>query len=160
MIFNKEYWRGARQKRHPLKTITQQSNNELPLQWRHNERGVVSNHRHLDGLLNPLFRRGSKKTSKLRVAGLCAGNSPVNSPNKGPVTRKMFLFDDVIMGNTNGIARNSPFVWTLLYLIRISHHFPIKWPIGNMSSFVLGMSWRYISDTPSFESIMTLFTDA
>ena len=29
------------------------------------------------GLLNRLFRRRSKKTSKLCVAGLCAGNSPV-----------------------------------------------------------------------------------
>ena len=38
-----------------------------PLQWRHNER---------DCLLNRLFRRRSKKTSKLRVTGLCAGNSP------------------------------------------------------------------------------------
>ena len=46
-----------------------------------------------------LFRRRSKKTSKLRVTGLCAGNSPgpVNSPHKGPVTRKMLPFDDVIM---------------------------------------------------------------
>ena len=48
---------------------------------------------------NRLFRRRSRKTSKLRVTGLCAGNSPgpVNSPHKGPVTRKMFPFDDVIM---------------------------------------------------------------
>ena len=40
-----------------------------------------------------------KKTSKLRVTGLCAGNSPgpVNSPHKGPVTRKKFPFDDAIM---------------------------------------------------------------
>ena len=38
--------------------------------------------------------RRSKKTSKLRVTGLCA----VNSPHKGPVTRKTFPFDDVIMG--------------------------------------------------------------
>ena len=29
-----------------------------------------------DCLLNRLFRRRSKKTSKLRVTGLCAGNSP------------------------------------------------------------------------------------
>ena len=36
-------------------------------------------------------------TSKLRVTGLCAGNSPVNSPYKWPATRKMFPFDDVIM---------------------------------------------------------------
>ena len=44
-------------------------------------------------------RRRSKKTSKLRVTGLCVGNSPVtvNSSHKGPVTRKMFPFDDVIM---------------------------------------------------------------
>ena len=50
-------------------------------------------------LLNRLFGHRSKKTSKLRVTGLCAGNSPgpVNFPHKGPVTRKMFPFDDVIM---------------------------------------------------------------
>ena len=44
------------------------------LQWRHNERDDVSNHRRVDCLLNCLVRRRSKKTSKLRVAGLCAGN--------------------------------------------------------------------------------------
>ena len=46
------------------------------LQWHHNGRGSVSNHQHRDCLLNRLFRRTSKKTSKLRVTGLCAGNSP------------------------------------------------------------------------------------
>ena len=46
------------------------------LQWRHNERDGVSNHQPRDCLLNRLFRRRSKKTAKLRVAGLCAGNSP------------------------------------------------------------------------------------
>ena len=35
-------------------------------------------------------------TSKLRVTGLCARNSPLNYPKKW-VTRKMFPFDDVIM---------------------------------------------------------------
>ena len=48
----------------------------LPLQWRHNGRDSVSNHQPHDCLLNRLFRRRSKKTSKLRVTGLCAGNSP------------------------------------------------------------------------------------
>ena len=47
------------------------------LQWRHNERDDVSNHQPHDCLLNLLFRRRSKKTSKLRVAGLCEGNSLV-----------------------------------------------------------------------------------
>ena len=69
----------------------------LSLQWRHNGRDSVSNQQPHDCLLKRLFRRRSKKTSKLRVTGLCAGNSPGNSPHKWPVTRKMFLFDDVIM---------------------------------------------------------------
>ena len=69
------------------------------LWWRHNDHDSVSNHQPDECLLNRLFRRTSKKTSKLRVTGLCVGNSPgpVNSPHKGPVTRKMFPFDDVIM---------------------------------------------------------------
>ena len=48
----------------------------LPLRWRHNGHAGVSNHQSRDCLLNRLFRRRSKKTSKLRVTGLCAGNSP------------------------------------------------------------------------------------
>ena len=47
------------------------------IQWRHNGRDGVSNHQPCDCLLNRLFRRRSKKASKLRVTGLCAGNSPV-----------------------------------------------------------------------------------
>ena len=71
----------------------------ITLQWRHNDHDSISNHQPHGCLHNRLFRRRSKKTSKLRVTGLCAGNSPgpVNSPHKGPVARKMFPFDDVIM---------------------------------------------------------------
>ena len=47
------------------------------LQWRHNECDGVSNHQPHHCLLNGLFRRRSKKTSKLRVTCLCEGNSPV-----------------------------------------------------------------------------------
>ena len=51
-------------------------------------------------LLNRLFRCKSKKTPKLRFTGLCTGNSSVTGdfPHKWPVTRKMFPFDDLIMG--------------------------------------------------------------
>ena len=49
----------------------------FPLQWRHNAHDDVSNHQTHHCLLNRLFRRKSKKTSKLRVTGLCAENSPV-----------------------------------------------------------------------------------
>ena len=47
------------------------------LQWRHNGHDGVSNHQPNDCLPNRLFRHRSKKTSKLRVTGLCEGNSPV-----------------------------------------------------------------------------------
>ena len=42
----------------------------------------VSNHQPRGCLLNCLFRRRPKKTSKFRITGLCAGNSPgpMNSP--------------------------------------------------------------------------------
>ena len=49
---------------------------KIILQWRHNGHDSVSNHQPSDCSLNRLFRRRSKKTSKLRVTGLCAGNSP------------------------------------------------------------------------------------
>ena len=45
--------------------------------WRHNGRDGVSNHQLHDCLLNGLFRHRSKETSKLRVIGLCEGDSPV-----------------------------------------------------------------------------------
>ena len=47
--------------------------------WRHKERDGVSNHQSRNCLRYHLFRHRSKKTSKLRVTGLCAGNSPVTS---------------------------------------------------------------------------------
>ena len=45
----------------------------LSLRWRHNDHAGVSNHQPHGCLLNRLFRCKSKKTSKLRVTGLCAG---------------------------------------------------------------------------------------
>ena len=44
---------------------------ETSLQWRHNGCDGFSNHQPHDCLLNRLFRGRSKKTSKLRVTGLC-----------------------------------------------------------------------------------------
>ena len=47
-----------------------------PLQWRHNGHAGVSNHQPHHCLFIRLFGSRSKKTSKLRVTGLCVGNSP------------------------------------------------------------------------------------
>ena len=97
-----------------------------PLQWRHNGRDRVSNHQPRVCLLSRLIRLRSKKTSKLRVTGLCAGNSPETGqfPTQRPVTRKMFPFDDVIMQHSEGCKSqlctnhyaNYPvkcFIWTI-----------------------------------------------
>ena len=46
------------------------------LRWRHNGHDSVTNHQPHHCLLNRLLGCRSKKTSKLRVTGLCAGNSP------------------------------------------------------------------------------------
>ena len=85
-----------------MSTVQRSSAHEFScgtLQRRHNGHDSVSNHQPHDCLLNRLFGRRSKKISKLRVTGFCAGihRRPVNSPHKWPVTRKIFPFDDVIM---------------------------------------------------------------
>ena len=49
----------------------------VALQWRHIWRDGFSDHQPYHCLLNHLFSRRSKKTSKCRVTGLCAWNSPV-----------------------------------------------------------------------------------
>ena len=90
-----------------------------PLQRRHNERDGVLNHRHHDGLLNRLFRRISKKTSKVTVwnnawlssiawwrhqiktfsalLAICTGNWPLPGelPAQRPVTRSFDVFFDL-----------------------------------------------------------------
>ena len=49
----------------------------LSSRWRHNDRDGVSNHEPHGRLIKRLFRRRSRKASKLRVNGFCEGNSPV-----------------------------------------------------------------------------------
>ena len=85
----------------------------IPLQWRHNERDGVSNHRRVDSLPNRVFERRSKKTSKLRVTGLCEGNS-LNSSHKGAVTRKCF---HLMTSSCRAVLINSS-----LYLYILANH--------------------------------------
>ena len=109
------------------------------LHWRHNELDGVSTHQPRDCLFTCLFWHRSKKTSKLRVTGLCAGNSPgpVNSPHKRPVTRKMFPFDDVIMISFHETDYQSTLVFyevSSLHVLDFEYSrgwrhpkFPMKW---------------------------------
>ena len=70
---------------------------------------AMANHQPHDCLLNRLFGRRSKKTSKLRVTGLCEGNSPVTGefPAQRAIIAKMFPFDDVIM-KAQELSTNAP----------------------------------------------------
>ena len=92
------------------------------LRWCHNACDGVANHLPHDCLLSCLFTRRSMKTSKLRVIGLCKGNSPVTSefPAQRAITRKMCSFDDVIMATSKSELRCSWHSCSLPAIIRLS----------------------------------------
>ena len=63
-----------------------------------NERDGVLNYQHHDCLRNRLCADQKKHQSSVSQAFVRGIHWwPVNSPHKGPVTRKMFPFDNVIM---------------------------------------------------------------
>ena len=69
------------------------------LQWLHNERDDVSNHRRLNCLLNRLLKHRSNKHQSSVSLAFVRGIHRwlVDSPPKGSVMWKVFPFDDVIM---------------------------------------------------------------
>ena len=71
----------------------------VSLQWCHNGRDGVSNLQPHDCLLNRLFGRSSKKTSKLCVTGLCEGNSPVTGEFPHPRLQFCTFHDSMIWTN-------------------------------------------------------------
>ena len=113
------------------------------LQWRHNDRDGVWNHQPQDCLLKRLFMSISKKTSKFRLTGLCAGNSQVTGefPAQRAVMRKMFPFDDVIMKSS---TRSSICYWRVCLLAGItqSRNYPIQ-------HCRLGQSWPSVTVVPT-----------
>ena len=115
------------------------------LQWRHNDHDSVSNHQPRCCLLNRSFRRRSKKTSKLRVTDLCVGNSSglVNSPYKGPVTRKMFPFDDVIMIRLPHVPMQQTNKNIVKYTTRI-HYELLVWSLKREQTLPFAYFMRYI----------------
>ena len=93
------------------------------LRWRQNGRDSVSNHQPHDCLFNRLFRRRSRKTSKLRVTGLCVGKSP------GPAQRASYAENVSIWWRHHGNA----YLSTMLHLPR--------WHTGSLvddSTFYVG----------------------
>ena len=81
------------------------------LQWRYYEHDGVSYQQPHNCLLNRLFRRTSKKISKLLVTGLCAGNSPVTG--EFPAQRARNAENISIWWRHHGqkSGRNPPVTW-------------------------------------------------
>ena len=124
------------------------------LMWRRNGCDGVSKQQPHDCLLNNLFRRRSKKTSKLRVTGLCARNSPVT----GELSAQM-------ASNADNVS-----IWWCHLMMssqalpeRFLHTGPVMWSFGvsfygkvsyqrledhdsHVSSLWCGISWDTIKD--------------
>ena len=108
------------------------------LQWNHNERDCVSNHQCLDCLFNRLSRRISRKTSKLRVTGLCEGNQPVTN---GFPSQKASNAENVSIWWRHHVY--------LMHSIQIALHFSrdgLRWLyLMFKTPWDVSLQWRYLS---------------
>ena len=91
------------------------------LQWRHNGGDAVSNHQPHHCLLNCLFRRRSKK---LHVTGLCAGNSSVANE-----------FPAQMASNTENVS-----IWWRHHVI--SDQFIISWWFNGQNTYIKPGKWH------------------
>ena len=71
---------------------------KIPLEWRHNDNDGVSKHQPRDCLLN----RYSGTDQRKHQSSASLAFAREFTVDKGPVTRRMFPFDDVIMANGTG----------------------------------------------------------
>ena len=96
-----------------------------PLLWRHNGCDGVSNHQPRDCLLNHSFMCRSTIKQKLRVTGLCAGDSPVtgefpaqmaSNAENAPIWWRH-------LGNANSITTLFTDIYALLYTHENLHYY-------------------------------------
>ena len=109
------------------------------LQWRQNEPDGASNHQPHDCLFHRLFRRRSKKISKLRVTGLCEGKSSVTA--EFPARRASNAENVSIWWRHHGLVTCNGVSWT--------------YTATCLDSIFL---WWNIVDRPCTENIALLWT--
>ena len=111
----------------------------ISLLWLHDERESVSNHQPHSCLLIRLWRRSSKKHQSSASLAFVRGihRWPVNSPHKGPVTREMFPFDDVIM------------YWRSPHIPLSSCLFPVHFADKTLDSMDLSRAMHVIVNRPN-----------
>ena len=95
----------------------------ITLQWRHNEPH--------DYLLRRLFKDQRKLQSSSTTLAFVRGIWPMNSPHKGPVTRKLIPFDDVIMMQEIALLCLLSLLSALLPLRHYHHGFWLIWCHSN-----------------------------
>ena len=127
ILITKGYWCG----------MARHTGTEMPSfwwnssQWCHNEHDGISNYRCLDCLLNCLFRRRSKETSKLRITGLCEGNSPVTGefPTQRASNHVLSLVaPTVVKMATSGWASDDNFIKMVTFPFHcVKFHQQEKW---------------------------------
>ena len=102
---------------------------QMSLQWCRNERDDISNHHTSFTIVHSTVYSGTDQRKHQNSAPLAfvwgIHRSPVNSPHKGPVTRKIFPFDDVIMYFTEKK------VWSTTRPIS-THCGSFRWDVGRM----------------------------
>ena len=130
----------------------------IPLQWCHNERNGVPNHRRLACLINSFFRHRSAKASNLRVTGLYEGNSPVTGKfrvQRASNTENVFIWcrhhaspHQVITGPGNGMSKSYS-AWSLstaknanLFSLWTLEGNCITKCFGSMCSYPMEAWWR------------------
>ena len=111
----------------------------ITLEWRHNGHDGVWNHQPHGCVLSRLFRRRSKKTPKLRVTGLCEGNSPVtgefpsqrasNAENVSSWWRHQFFFR-LFCGDVQK-THSEPRVVPSVFVVYLVHTWCVMCPTGN-----------------------------
>ena len=132
----------------------------IALRWRHG-RDCVSNHQPHNCLLNRLFRRSTKKTPKLRVTGLCAGNSPGTGEfpaqmashagnvsiwwrhhGAGVKSKKLRCVEydwiDMFLHMWDGMIYCNPYKYPMIILRR--HHGTLHWALNQLSVVVENLS--------------------
>ena len=132
----------------------------IALQWHHNGHDSVSNHQPQQCLFNRLFGRRSKKTSKIRVTGLCVGNSPGTGEFRAQMASNTINVS--IWWRHHGFrcwlgaAKHQAITWTNDHQ-HLGHYMPVLHHVsGWLYRLILSMFQIYILGKLFFVSISTM----
>ena len=111
---------------------------QCTLQWHHNECAGLSNHRRLDYLLNHLHRGRSKKTSKLRVTGLCDALLSAHLPSHCESFRLVYM---ITLSNGNIFRVTGPLWWNPTVTSGLPSQRPVTQSFDVFFNLRLNNSW-------------------